>query len=234
MQLFAPDILEAAHGLSLGSSVTAIATGMLLWITGWWWHRFWIVLGSTSTAGIIGLAYAERLGPVGGMRPLLAGLLMAIAAGVLSLALVRVIVFAAGGAATCLLVHAIFPPAWNEPLGWFLAGGLVSLVLFRVWTMALTSFLGTMLMGYGLFFLLDRLGKINAVAVADQPSAILNIAAFGVAVLGLFFQFMLARWRGRKDRWKEETDPHITEEELDRSPSRRPWLRGWGDYRRAG
>lgn len=234
MQLFAPEMLEAAHGLSFGSSAIALGTGLLLWITGWWWHRFWIVLVSTVSAGIIGLAYANRLGPVGGMRPLIAGLLMAIAAGVLALALVRVIVFAAGGVATCLIVHAALPPAWNEPLGWFLGGGLVALLLFRIWTMALTSFLGTILMGYGLLFLLDRLGKINAVEFVDQPSAILNIAAFGVAFLGLCVQFMLARWRGRKDRWKEETDPHITEEESDRWHSRRQWLRGWGDYRRAG
>src|SRR4051794_31182340 len=97
MQLFAPDILEAAHGLSLGMSITGLVVGLLLWVTGWWWHRFWIVLGCTVAAGMIGLAYASQLGHVGGMKPLLAGLLMAIAAGVLALALVRVIVFAAGG-----------------------------------------------------------------------------------------------------------------------------------------
>jgi len=50
-------------------------------------------------------------------------------------------------------------PTWDEPLVSFVAGGLVGLVLFRVWMMALTSILGTLLVGYSSLCLADKLGK---------------------------------------------------------------------------
>src|SRR5436189_773433 len=116
MQFLAPDILDAARQVSLGVSGTGCAVGLLLWLTGWYGHRFWIVLGSTVVAGVAGLL----LGPAHGMQPLVAGLLFAIAAGVLALALVRVIVFAAGGAAVCVACRGLLPAGWDGPLACFL------------------------------------------------------------------------------------------------------------------
>src|SRR5205085_3044818 len=95
-------------------------------------------------AGIFGLLSP----PAGRLPPLVLGLLLAVAAGVLALALVRVVAFAAGGAAAWLAVHTFAPPAWDEPLVCFIVGGLAGLLLFRVWTMVLTSFAGTLLMSY--------------------------------------------------------------------------------------
>src|SRR5205823_4592530 len=109
-------------------------------------------------AGIGGL----NIGPTYGMKPLVAGLLLAIAGGQLALALARVVVFAAAGLTTAAAVHAGAPANWDIPLGWFLAGGLVGLLLFRLWTMLLTSFLGALLMGYSLLCLLDHLHKLSA------------------------------------------------------------------------
>src|SRR2546429_98558 len=119
MHLFAPDLLEEARGLSVPVCALGIAVGLLLWLLGWFGHRFWIVLGTTLLAGVAGL-YSGRLY---GLQPMVTGILLAISAGLLALALVRFLAFAAGGAAACLVAHAV-APAWNEPVICFLAGGL--------------------------------------------------------------------------------------------------------------
>src|SRR5438067_1806547 len=153
MHLLAPDILDVAKDLPVVVTGSVFAVAVLLWLTGWAWHRFWIVLLTTVAAGIGGL----NIGPTYGMKPLVAGLLLAIAGGQLALALVRVVIFAAAGASTAAAVHAFAPANWDIPLGWFLAGGLVGLLLFRLWTMLLTSAAGAVLMGYALLCVLDRL-----------------------------------------------------------------------------
>ena len=105
MHLLARDILEVAKDLPVAVTATALAVALLLWLTGWAWHRFWIVLITTVAAGIGGL----NIGPTYGLKPLVAGLLLAIAGGQLALALVRVVVFAAAGASTAAVVHAFAP-----------------------------------------------------------------------------------------------------------------------------
>ena len=188
MQLLAPDILAEARGLSVAITGPAFALGFLIWILGWRGHRFWIVLAMTVVAGVLGL-YS---GPANGTRPLLAGLLFAIAAGAMALALVRVVVFAAGGIAGWLFVRALFP-AWEEPVVCLLVGGLVGIILFRLWTMALTSAVGTILMAYSGLCLANSLGNLDAVTLAEKQSTLLNAACALVALLGLIIQFLLDR-----------------------------------------
>lgn len=198
MHLLAPDIVAEARGLSVGLSAAGLAVGLLLWLTGWWGHRFWIVLLTTVAAGVLGLFS----GPTHGVQPLVAALLLALAAGLLALALVRVLAFVAGGLAACLTVHAL-APTWHEPLVGFLAGGLIGMLLFRVWTMALTGLAGAVLMGYSGLCLADRLGKLDAVAASEKSAGLFNWACFGVALLGLVVQFVIDRWRIRNARRRE-------------------------------
>ena len=155
MHLLAPDILDVAKDLPVAVMASALGVGLLLVVTGWAWHRFWIVLVTTVVAGVTGL----NIGPSYGMKPLVAGLLLAIAGGQLALALVRVVVFAAVGIAAAMIVHSFAPANWDIPLGCFLAGGLLGLLLFRLWTMVLTSFAGSVLMGYAILCLLDRMQR---------------------------------------------------------------------------
>src|SRR5678816_2470220 len=98
MVLIATDILADLCGLSLGLILGLLPIGLLLWLLGWWSHRFWIVLATTVVAGVIGLMEATSWQA----QPIVVAVLLAIAAGVLALALVRVITFTAGGLA-CLL-----------------------------------------------------------------------------------------------------------------------------------
>lgn len=230
MQFFAADILEASRQLSLVQSGVGIALGFLLWLTGWWGHRFWIVLVTTVVTGIVGLS----VGPAHGMKPVVAGLLCAIAGGVLALALVRVVAFAAGGAAAYVAVHALAPKAWDEPLAGFLVGGLLGLLLFRLWIMALTSFSGTLLATYSALSLLDRLGTLSAVTWADEQTQLLNGICLGGAATGMAIQYLLERRRQRRQRLKEEEMRHLSEREQDRL-NRGPRWYHWGQrYRKAG
>jgi hypothetical protein len=69
MQLLAPDILAEARGLSVVICAWGVFLGLLLWLMGWRWHRFWIVLLATSVGGVFGLS----AGPVYGVQPLAPG-----------------------------------------------------------------------------------------------------------------------------------------------------------------
>src|SRR5437763_1374793 len=155
MQLVTPDILEQARGLSVPVCATGLALGSLLWIFGWSANRFWIAFFATVAAGVFGL----QEGPAHGVQPLIAGLLLAIVAGVTAVLLVRLLAYFAGGVAGLLLVH-VLVPHWDEPVICILAGGLLGVALFRSWVMALTSCGGVMLMAYSGLCLLDALRQV--------------------------------------------------------------------------
>jgi MFS family permease len=224
MTLLAPDILQEARQLSVGVCVTAIVLGLLLWLFGWRGHRFWIVLATTVSAGIVGLA----AGPSYGAHPLAAGLLLALAAGVLALALARVVAFVAGGIACWVTIQTV-APTWHDPLICFLAGGLVGLLMFRIWTMALTSFAGAMLLVYSCLSLADRLGKLDAVGFAEQQVVLLNWLCGGMTTVGLLVQFLLERRRakaagsGKGKGQKPRAAQPRRREDGPANEERRPW-----------
>jgi hypothetical protein len=230
MQFLAPDILAEARDLSTAVCVAGLVLGLLLWLWGWRGHRFWVVLSATVTAGVLGL-YS---GPDLGMQRLVAGLLLAVAAGALALALVRLIAFAAGGLVTWLVVRAV-APGWDDLQGQLiclLAGGLVGLLLFRVWMMALTSAIGTVLMGYAGLCLAQHLGQLDCVAWSEENAGLLNVGGAAVALLGLAVQLLLDRRRRLRDRIEE-----IAYLEEPREFRLRRGLFGWGlpgRRRRAG
>src|SRR5437870_1776844 len=93
MSIIASDILADLCGLSLGLLIALLPVGLLLWLLGWWSHRFWIVLASTVIAGVFGLLEAGAWK----VQPIVIAVLLAIASGVLALALVRVITCSAVG-----------------------------------------------------------------------------------------------------------------------------------------
>jgi hypothetical protein len=217
MNLVAPDILAEARGLPPLAPGTALAVGFLLWLWGARGHRFWIALGITLTAGLVGLFQ----GPSYGMQPLVAGLLLAVAAGALALSLVRVLLFMAGGFAALALMHAL-APGWNEPVVSFLAGGLAGILLYRFWITTLTSLVGTLLMAYGGLVLLDGSRSFDAVGWSTKNGALLNWACGATAVMGILIQFLLERRRRRKARAHAEPPP---EEEVEEQPPPRPKAR---------
>jgi hypothetical protein len=195
MSIIASDILADLCGLSLGLLIALLPVGLLLWLLGWWSHRFWIVLATTVTAGVIGLLEAGAWK----VQPIVIAVLLAIAAGVLALALVRLITFAAAGLSAVYLVHFIFPTL-NQQVVCFLVGGLVGLLLFRWFFMAATSFAGSILVAYGALALLHYRELIDAVAWSEENALLLTIACGVATLVGFAFQFYVERRRQRKLR----------------------------------
>jgi hypothetical protein len=189
MQLIDPDILADAQGLSAGLVLIGLAVGLMLWLAGWWSHRFWIVLFTTVGAGVFGLSEAAALRT----NPVVAGLLLALAAGILALALVRLVAFAAGGIGALLLMQVV-APAVDQPLVSFVAGGLAAVLFFRLGMMVLTSWCGTLLLVYGGLCLLDTLGRMDAALWAATNRVTLNWACAGLTLLGVIVQLVGSRW----------------------------------------
>ncbi|HVK15163.1 MAG TPA: hypothetical protein VM597_40865 [Gemmataceae bacterium] len=210
MQLIAPDVLTEARGLSTGATVTALVIGLLLWLFGWRWHRFWTVVGITVAGGLYGLSVGQ---PVGG--PAIAvGVLLAVAAGLLALELARLFAFVAGGTAAWLAAAAFMPN--GQELGlFFLGGGLAGLLFYRLWMMALTTLLGTLIAGHAGFLLAEEFARVDAAGWAGRNPMALSVAVGLVSLLGLAAQGAQAR---RAREWEEE--------------ERRYRRRRWGWFRR--
>jgi hypothetical protein len=183
MHLIAPDILTEARGLSVGVLATGIALGLLLWLFGWRWHRFWTVVAVTVSGGLYGLA----TGQAGGGHVLALGLLLAVSAGLLALELARLFAFVAGGTAVWCAAGALFPTA-QETGVFFLAGGLAGILFYRLWTMALTSFVGTLLAGHAGLVLIATLTELDSIGWAERNPVGLSVGVGLVSLLGLAAQ----------------------------------------------
>jgi hypothetical protein len=189
MHLVPPDILTDACELSLGLMLLTVPIGLALWLLGWWSHRFWVVLLTTVLAGLWGLHSA----PAWQAPPLVAAVLMAFAAGVLALALVRLVAFGGGGLSGMLLVQAIYP-SLQQPVLVFLVAGLLCLLLFRPCMMALTSFAGALLLTFGTLMLLNYYALLNAPVWTEQSGTLLNWLVGLLAFAGCAVQFLLDRY----------------------------------------
>src|SRR5262249_53229858 len=132
--------------------------------------------------------------------------------------------------AAWLLVHS-FAPTWDEPLLVFLVGGLLGLMLFRLWTMALTSLGGTLLMVYSGLCLADDFNKLDALVVAERRTVLLNGLCIGIAVLGWIVQFLFERFLVYWARKRKERDQAEKDMEERRRRKTRWW--SWGDSGRS-
>ena len=209
MQLIAPDVLAEARGLSTAMLGTLCALGVALWLFGWRWHRFWVVAGITLAAGLIGLNAARPAG----VQVIAVGILLAVAAGMMALELAKVVAFVAGGIGAWLAVQWVLPQA-QELWAVFLSGGLLGLMLYRVWTMLLTSLMGTLLAGHAALALLEPVLSFDAVAWAGANMAALNGVAVGLVILGILLQVVAAPDETEAGHSKE-AEPRLHEVEDD-------------------
>jgi hypothetical protein len=235
MQLIAPDILADASGLAPGLSACGILLGLALWLFGWRRHRFWVVLGLTLAGGVYGLNEGASLHA----QPVVAGIALACAAGLLALSLARLIAFSAAGLAALLAVQSLVP-TWDQPLVSFVSGGILGVLLFRLWVMALTSLAGALLMTYSGLCLAERLAKLNPAEFAERRTTLLNWACGGLAALGLLLQLLLNRrqpskpaGKGKEKGKRPEPRPALPEAADEPAGKKRPWW-GWPSFRKAG
>jgi hypothetical protein len=199
MSIIAIDILTDLCGLSLGLLIALVPVGLMLWLWGWWSHRFWIVLTTTVMAGVVGLLEASTWRA----QPIVVAVLLAIAAGVLALALVRVITFAAGGLAGVYLIQFAFPTL-QQPALCFLVSGLVCLLLFRWFFMILTSLLGVAFIGYGALAILHYYELLDAITWSEGNGTLLTAVCAATSLFGFAFQFLCERRRQRRRKEREE------------------------------
>ncbi len=199
MHAVAPELVADVCGLSQGLLLAGAGVGFVLWLFGWRGHRFWVVLLTTSSAGIYGLQNAAAFKT----PPLVAALLLAVAAGILALALVRLLAFGVGGTLGLIIVHAT-APSLEQPLAVFVVSGLVSLLLFRWFLMALTSAGGALLLCYAGLGLLNTYGSMDALAWSEQNGAPLNWLCGLLAIMGFLVQFLVERRQARRHEDEED------------------------------
>ena len=209
MQFVAPDILAEFARLSVGAVGLGFLLGLLLWTTGWMKRTFWFALSSTVGFGLYGL----YLGRASGTHPLVTGLLLGLSAGLLSLELGRLIAFVSGGLAVAVAVQT-FVPSFPEPLLAYLVGGLVCVVLFKLWTLAVFGFVGTMLLTHCGLILGARFLKMDVITLAKAKAPLLNalvtIGTVGGMVVQSRIQMHLAT---RDDRHKAKAMELFNEKE---------------------
>lgn len=212
MTLISPEVLVELKGLSPGAGGFLAFVGLLLWVLGWRWHRFWIVFGITTAAGVIGLSAGKAVGG----HILVIGVLLAFAGGVMALELAKILSFVAGGVGAWLAVQVVLPQA-QEMWAVFLAGGLMGVILHRLWTMLLTSLLGVLLVGHAGLTLLDTALRLDAANWVNGHMAAVNGAAVAAAVLGVLIQARTAETdkpaKAEEPKKKEKKKPEPVEEE---------------------
>ncbi len=235
MEIISPEILADVRGLSVGLCLTGLVLGLALWLLGWRRYRFWVVLAITCLGGAYGLCEAPLLRAT----PAVAGTLLALSAGVLALSLARVFAFAIAGCTALVTVQSLVP-SWDQPLVSFTTGGLLGVLLFRLWVMAVTSVSGTLLVVYSGLCLAERLAKLDAVGFAEKHVKLLNWLCGGAAVLGLLAQLLLNRRQAAGARKPGAPDKHKAAEgkpaeaKKGDAPAPRRKLLSWPPFRKAG
>lgn len=210
MHLICPAVLTDAKGLSIGAASFFAFVGLLLWGFGWRWHRFWVVFAVTLAAGVVGIG----AGRSGGTQVLVVGVLLSIAIGMLALEVAKITAFVSAGTAAWVAAQAVMPQA-QELWAVFLCGGLIGVVLYRLWTMLATSLVGALVFWHCVFLLLEQLKVVEAATFAEKHVAWLNGGAVVVTVVGIGVQAWTAKLRGGvknekgKDEAKEKGKPAL-------------------------
>ena len=184
MQLIQGDILAAGNGLSFGAAGFLVFVGLLLWAVGWRWHRFWVVFGITLVAGLLGLGAGRA---AGGHQVMVVGVLLAVSAGMLALELAKVISFATGGVAAWVATQTVFPQV-QELWVIFLGGGLLGVVLYKLWTILTTSLLGVLVSWHGTLLIAQEVTKTDLSSWVSGHTAALNGGVVAVTILGVAVQ----------------------------------------------
>jgi hypothetical protein len=200
MHLLAPDLLAEAAGLSPAVSGSGLLIGVAVWLTGWRLHQFWLVVFATLTAGVIGLHTGRALG----VQILVAGLLLASAAGFLAVELARLSAFVAGGAAASWAV-ALVVPGTAEPAVGFLVGGLLGVLLFRLWVMVLTSVVGSVLGSFALLALCGRVCRWSVAEWVEGRELWCNSAVLLLTSAGVASQAYVEHWWTQRSKPTEKT-----------------------------
>lgn len=197
MHLLSPAVLADAKGLSIGAAAFFLFVGVLLWGFGLRWHRFWVVFSVTLAAGVLGIG----AGRTAGTQVLVVGVLLSIAVGMLALEVAKITAFLSAGTAAWVAAQSVMPEA-QELWAVFLCGGLLGVVLYRLWTMLATSLIGVLLFGHSALVLVETSGLTPAAKFAEDYASVLN----GWAILSLLIGVGVQSWTGRGEKSATDAD----------------------------
>lgn len=208
MRIVDLEILNECTKLSPAVTGPALSLALIVWLTGWRWQRFWMTAGLTISAGMIGLMSGSETGQAGD-QTIAVALLLAVAAGILTSELCRLLAFAVGGASLTLIVRVILPEA-HELTAVFILGGLAGVLMYRFWIVLFTSFLGAIVFWHATLGLLSHFLGLDVTDWAERKYVVLNTIVLTAGFLGMAAQFYLERRGGSKgggDKPKEAKKP---------------------------
>jgi hypothetical protein len=111
-------------------------------------------------------------------------------------------------------------------------------VLFRLWMLALTSFVGALVMVYTALALLGRWTHLDSAAVVVKSVGLLNGVVIVGALVGLMVQGKFESWKSnRGTRMKAKVMASLSEDERNALKKASTKTAGWGKFlkpRKAG
>jgi hypothetical protein len=228
MQVISTDMLMDMRELPFLASAVVALLGLFLYLAGWMTYRFWVVLATTFAAGVYGL----RAGPEYGLQPIIAGLLLSVAAGCLALSLARVAIFGWYGLVCWYLTLQIAPQV-AIPLVCLLAGGLFTVVFYRLCVMMLTSAVGMILLTYGGLDVAYRIAGFSAIPWINTNPTAVQSGYLSSILVGVVLQHSVEKSHKKYKTWKNEYKEWQKKKTKDGASKRGPlaWLPG---LRRAG
>ncbi len=196
MQVLTPDVFADVLELPAAALLIMVALGVLLSLTGWLWHRFWLTICVSLIAGLIGIRQAPAWGIA---QPIVAGILMAAAAGCLALSLARVGLFLAYGLGAWYAMKRLSPEL-AIPAVCICIGGLFSVLFYRFCVVLLTTILGSLLLGFGGLALAQQNQWFPVKTWLLEQSLLVHAIWGGGVLLTLMLQLYF--WRAAKRRQK--------------------------------
>jgi hypothetical protein len=208
MQVLSPDVFADLLELPLAALGIIAALGAAIALIGWRWHRFWLTITVSLISGLIGI----RQAPVWGIeQPIMAGVLLATAAGCLALSLARVGMFLAYGL-TIWYAMKRFAPPYAIPAICICAGGLFSVLFYRFCVALLTAAFGSLLLCYGGLAFAQQKNIFSVSSVIQEQPLIASAIWAGLTFFTLSLQLYF--WRRAKQRLKKAR-LEFTEAELE-------------------
>lgn len=208
MEILSPEVVTDILELPLPALLAMMGAGLLLSITGWKWHRFWLTMCVSLIAGLIGMRQSTAWGI---SQPVVTGVLLAAAAGCLALSLSRVALFLAYGL-TCWYAMKRMSPVYAIPAICICAGGLFSVVFYRFCVVLLTSTIGSVVLCYGAVAYVEQQKWYAALNWLKEQSLAAHAALAGVTLVALLIQLAISR----KNKKKKLTDYTTEEMEAER------------------
>jgi hypothetical protein len=207
MTVLSPELLADVLELPVAALWVLIGIGLGLALTGWKWHRFWLTISVSLISGLIGLRSAQSWGI---QQPILAGVLLAAAAGCLALSLARVGLFLAYGLVTWYAMKRLAPP-YAIPAICICIGGLFSVLFYRFCVVLLTSAVGSILMAYGGLAYAEHQKWFPVMTWLKDQALPAHAALAGLGVVTLLLQLYFWR-KAKKKRMADYTAEELEAE----------------------